>query len=211
MAREIRLTWNGHSCFTVEAEGYRIVFDPYSDGAVPGYAPVRLTANEVICSHEHRDHAFRDGVKIVSGGESPFKREGFTVPHDDKQGSLRGMNEVTVLSACGMRVAHFGDIGCDPTPEQEELLRNLDLVMIPVGGYYTMEPDGIERLLSRIQPKVVIPMHYRMPELGYDVLHVLGDFLDQRHDVKRYDTNQFILTPDTQAQTAVLTYIRPEA
>jgi L-ascorbate metabolism protein UlaG (beta-lactamase superfamily) len=207
MVDEINITWHGHSCFTVEAGKYCIVLDPFADGAVPGYADIRLTANEVICSHEHRDHGFREGVTLTEGPDNPFAVESIKLPHDDAGGSLRGMNEITILSAGGMRVAHFGDIGCMPEPEALRKLTGLDLAMIPVGGYYTMEPEGVLSLLEQIKPKVVIPMHYRTEAFGYEVLHTLDDFLSERDVVIEYDSNRFTLTPDTPAQTAVLRYM----
>ena len=68
----MKITWIGHSCFKVEEAGYRIVFDPYDDGYVPGLGPVRETAEEVLCSHEHGDHNARKRVTLVSGSKSPF-------------------------------------------------------------------------------------------------------------------------------------------
>jgi L-ascorbate metabolism protein UlaG (beta-lactamase superfamily) len=94
-----------------------------------------------------------------------------------------------------------------PEPEALRKLTGLDLAMIPVGGYYTMEPEGVLSLLEQIKPKVVIPMHYRTEAFGYEVLHTLDDFLSERDVVIEYDSNRFTLTPDTPAQTAVLRYM----
>ena len=207
MINEIHITWHGHSCYTIEAGDYSIVLDPFADGVVPGYENIRLTANEVICSHEHRDHGFREGVTLVKGAENPFTVEFIEIPHDDAGGSLRGMNKIAVLSAGGMRLAHFGDIGCMPDADAIDKLCGLDLALIPVGGYYTMEPEGILRLLDQIKPKVVIPMHYRTDSFGYEVLHLLEDFLSERDVVIEYDTNSFTLDSDTPPQTAVLKYL----
>lgn len=207
MINEIHITWHGHSCYTVEAGNYSIVLDPFADGVVPGYADIRLTANAVICSHDHKDHCFSQGVTLVEGADNPFSVESIKIPHDDAGGSLRGMNEITILSAGGMRIAHFGDIGCMPDPDTIKKLCGLDLVLIPVGGYYTMEPEDVLKLLDLINPKVVIPMHYRTDSYGYEVLHYLDDFIAERDVVIEYDSNSFTLIPDTPAQTAVLKYL----
>ena len=90
---------------------------------------------------------------------------------------------------------------------QLEMIGKPDVVMVPVGGFYTMEPDGIEALLEQIGPNVVIPMHYRTEEYGFPVIGTLEDFLKLRQDVVRYDTNTIEITKDMPAQTAVLKYL----
>ena len=205
---KITLTWRGHSCFRIESEGYRIVLDPFSDDTVPGYGHVRETADEVICSHEHGDHNFRDGVSIRGAHPAnPFTVTVIDCPHDDAGGSKRGMNKIHVFDNGSLRVAHFGDIGCPLSEEQRAQIGRLDAAMVPVGGYYTMEPDGICELMSQLSPKVVIPMHYRSESFGYPVIGTLEDYLKLvSGQIIRYDSNQIDITEDTPAQTAVLAY-----
>lgn len=111
---------------------------------------------------------------------------------------------MTVLESEGIRIAHLGDIGCVPSAKQMEVLKGLDAVMVPVGGFYTMEPDEIRELLKELDPRVIIPMHYRSEKFGYDVIATLDVFLREGDPVVRYDTNTLLIHPDMERQTAVL-------
>ena len=174
------ITWIGHSCFKVEEAGYRIVFDPYDDGYVPGLGPVRETAEEVLCSHEHGDHNARKRVKLTSGGMSPFTVTKIETYHDPQKGALRGRNTIHILSGAGKRIAHFGDLGCELPADQLAQLENLDIAMIPVGGYYTIDAAQAADLVRKINPAHVIPMHYRGDgnSFGFDVIGTVREFTD---------------------------------
>ena len=157
----MKITWLGHSCFTVESQGYRIVLDPYKDGTVPGLAPVRVEADQVLCSHGHDDHCGTEGVSLRQGRPSPFTVETIDTWHDDKNGAKRGPNTIHILSDGQCRVAHLGDLGCDLTPEQTDRLRSLTALLVPVGGFFTINATQAKKLAEEIAPTVVIPMHYR--------------------------------------------------
>lgn len=203
----MNLIWNGHSCFTLETADGCVVFDPYQDGSVPGLAPLHLIADAVLCSHEHRDHAARSAVTLT--GRSPvFSLVELSTFHDSEGGALRGLNFIRILSAEGMRVAHLGDLGCDLTAEQLDCLRGVDALLIPVGGYYTINARQAQALAEQLKPRVVVPMHYRSDAFGYNVIAPLEDFLALRRDVVCYNGNTLTLTKDTPAQTAVLTYLK---
>ena len=176
----MKITWIGHSCFKVEEAGYRIVFDPYDDGYVPGLGPVRETAEEVLCSHEHGDHNARKRVKLTSGGMSPFTVTKIETYHDPQKGALRGRNTIHILSGAGKRIAHFGDLGCELPADQLAQLENLDIAMIPVGGYYTIDAAQAADLVRKINPAHVIPMHYRGDgnSFGFDVIGTVREFTD---------------------------------
>ena len=206
---EITLKWRGHSCYKVSCEGYSILFDPYEDGKVPGCGPVRETVNEVLCSHEHGDHNFRGAATIEdNGAKNPFTITTVTCPHDDAGGSKRGMNTIHILDNGSLRVVHFGDIGCPLTEEQRAAIGKADAVMVPVGGYLTMEPDGICELMEQLSPRVIIPMHYRSESFGFPVIGTLDAYLEKaKGNVCRYDTNTLVLTEDTPEQIAVLSYL----
>lgn len=201
----MRLIWNGHSCFTLETSQGRVVFDPYLDDYVPGLAHLDLTADLVLCSHLHRDHGARNLVKLT--GRSPAVQvEEIATFHDPKEGALRGPNTIRVLTAEGLRVAHLGDLGCELEGWQLEKLRGVDVLLVPVGGYYTIDAAQAQALAEQVKPRVVVPMHYRSDTFGYDVLTTVEDFLAFRSDVVRYEGNTLEITKDTPAQTAVLTY-----
>lgn len=202
----MKLTWNGHSCFTLETAEGSVVFDPYEDGYVPGLAPLSLSADLVLCSHGHRDHGAASLVKLTGRAPS-FRVEELHSFHDPERGALRGPDTIHIITAEGMRAAHLGDLGCDLDPEQRDALKGLDLLMIPVGGHYTIDAAKAHALVNELRPRVVVPMHYRSDTFGFDVLTRLEDYLALCGEVVRYPGNSLELTPETPAQTAILTYV----
>ena len=202
---EMKLIWHGHSCFQVEAEGYSVVFDPYSDGSVPGLAPLRLTADAVFCSHGHGDHNAADLVTLTGRG-CPLRIEEISSFHDDKMGLLRGKNTIRILHGEGMRLAHLGDLGHMPSKKALLSLGGVDCLLIPVGGHFTIDAKTAKAVADAIGARVVIPMHYRLGGMGYDVIGTLDAYTGLCTDVRTYDSDTFTLGADTPAQTAVLTY-----
>ena len=199
----MRLIWNGHSCFTLETAGGTVVVDPYLDGSVPGLAPIRLRADAVYCSHDHRDHGARELVALT--GEKPdVAMETIHTWHDDQQGAQRGPNTIHIFQAEGLRVAHLGDLGCELEPEQLEVLKGLDALMIPVGGFYTIDAKQAKALIDQIQPRVTLPMHYRGEAFGYDVIGTLDEFTDLCDCVVEYAGNSIELNGEMLQQVAVL-------
>lgn len=174
----MNITWIGHSCFKIESSGYVIITDPYEDGSVPGLKPVRESADKVLCSHEHGDHNARNLVKIREGKTCPFSVETIETWHDEVKGAKRGPNTIHIIDDGNVRLAHLGDLGCMPEEEQIRKLMNLDVCLIPVGGFYTIDGKEAAGLIKRIQPGLVIPMHYRDPGagFGFDVISTVDDF-----------------------------------
>lgn len=201
----MKITWLGHSCFHIQTADGSVVFDPYADNYVPGYGIIRVTADSVFCSHEHRDHGCPEGITL-SGRPLAAGIETVDTFHDDKHGSLRGLNKIHILSAEGMRVAHLGDLGHMPEGEALEALRGVDALLIPVGGYYTIDAKTAKALADACCARVVIPMHYRLGSLGYDVIAELSDYTELCHNTVYYPGNTMELTADTPIQTAILTY-----
>lgn len=204
----IQIQWLGHSCFRVECQGYVIVLDPFSPGSVPGCKDIQnVEADQVLCSHEHGDHNYRAGVILREDGpENPFTVTALPWYHDGQQGAQRGPNTIYVLEAQGLRVAHFGDVGCMPSQEVLDQLQNLDAIMLPVGGHFTVGPQEAMDIVKAIQPRVVIPMHYRSDEFGFEVLGTVGAFLDVCDKWVHCDTDTLEVTPNMSHYTAVLTY-----
>ena len=168
MGPSIHLTWHGHACFTLAAEGYRIVLDPYGDESVPGLPPLRLEAETILCSHGHRDHNARETVAL-SGCDTPcpFVITGADCFHDGEAGALRGPNRIHVLEYGGIRIAHLGDVGHPLTPALREQIGRVDGALVPVGGYYTIGPREADAMARTLGAKWVIPMHYRQGAVGY--------------------------------------------
>ena len=107
----MKLTWIGHSCFKIEKDGFVILTDPYGDGSVQGLAPVRETADLVLCSHEHGDHNARDLVKLEEGKKNPFTIETIQTYHDDAKGAKRGPNQIFIIDDGGKQDCSSGRSG----------------------------------------------------------------------------------------------------
>ncbi len=174
----MKLTWIGHSCFKIEKDGYSIVIDPYENGSVPGLAPVSEQADRVLCSHEHSDHNYRAGVRQSRRPGFPFEIKVLDTFHDDAKGAKRGKNKIHIISDGENKVAHFGDLGCELTPEQKEQLQGLDAVMIQVGGYFTIDAKQAAAIIQELKPRITVPMHYRddAAGFGFDVLDTVDAF-----------------------------------
>ncbi len=184
----MKLTWYGHSCFLLETKEGSAVFDPYAPGSVPGWSLPPLTADCALCSHGHSDHNYAEGVTLT--GKAPaFRVETLDTWHDEKKGALRGPNTIHVVEAEGRRVAHLGDLGHELTAEQLAALGKIDVLLIPVGGFFTIDADTANRVAAAIGASVVIPMHYRGAGFGYGKISPVEDFLAPRGDVKRLETN----------------------
>lgn len=203
---QLTLTWHGHACFTLACRDFVVAFDPYQDNYVRGFGCLDIAADLVLCSHQHNDHNAAHVVKPRAGHENPFRITQIHTFHDPQQGALRGENTIHILEVGGLRLAHFGDLGCSLTPAQLAELRGLDAALIPVGGFYTIDAQEAKALVDAIRPKVVVPMHYRMGEVGLPAVAEVTDFLDQMENYIYYPTNTITINPGTEAQVALLTY-----
>ncbi len=181
----MKITWIGHSCFKIEQDGYAIVTDPYEDGSVPGLKPLRESADMVLCSHEHGDHNARSLVKTRQGAACPFKITKIDTFHDEVKGAKRGTNTIHILEAGGVKVAHMGDLGCDLEKDQIEALKGLTVLLVPVGGFFTIDGKQAAALVEEISPKAVIPMHYRDDKagFGFGVIDTVDTFTGQMQAV----------------------------
>ena len=186
----MKLQYLGHSCFKLESEGYEIVLDPYEKDSVPGLKCLDVEADQCLCSHGHGDHCGLEWIRLKNtGAASPFQVERLESWHDDRKGELRGSNAIHILQAGGMKVIHLGDIGCIPEKWQLERMENADVILAPVGGHYTAEPEVIHELIRRLSPAVMIPMHYRTPKSGFPVLKTCEEYLKDCGNVTRYETD----------------------
>ena len=166
------ITFLGHASFKIKTKTATIVTDPFPNDI--GIKFPKVAAEIVTVSHTHDDHNNVGGVegvrRVVSGpGEydiSGVSILGFPSFHDDKKGAERGKNTMYVFEAEGMRLAHLGDLGHKLSDEDIEELGEIDALMIPVGGVYSLGPKEAAEVVRSIEPKVTIPMHYKMVGLG---------------------------------------------
>ena len=184
----MKLTWYGHSCFLAETKEGSVVFDPYAPGSVPGLRLPSLTADAVSCSHDHRDHSFAAGVRLT-GGTPRFSLRTIPCFHDDQGGALRGGNRIAVLEAEGLCLVHLGDLGHPLSAEQLAAVGRPDILLIPVGGYYTVDALTAAAVVRSLRPALTIPMHYRGPGFGYEVIGPVDAFTAQFDRVQICETN----------------------
>lgn len=187
----MNLEYLGHSAFKLEHSGFVMILDPYQKDSVPGLSPIKDKANQVVCSHKHGDHyGFREIKILVNRADTPFIVNPLATYHDEEQGALRGENVISVIDVYDHKYVHMGDIGCIPSDEQIDVIKNCDLLMIPVGGFYTLNLDKVVELIEMVNPKIVVPMHYRGESFGYDVLGTVDDFLAAMAG-KKYIVNKY--------------------
>lgn len=160
----------GHAMFLLEPEnGPRIVIDPVDEGS--GYVFEPVPADEVLVSHKHHDHCALEHVAGAYGvTDTVCKRKRLAEDvyvtavhgwHDDVQGAARGETLLFLLEAEGLRVAHLGDLGVLPDTAQIEALAPVDVLLVPVGGKFTIDARQAKRVAELLQAKVILPMHYR--------------------------------------------------
>lgn len=198
----MKINYLGHSCFAIEEDGYRVVFDPYRNGSVPGCRDLDEEADLVICSHGHDDHSAAELIRRKSGAFCPFELTTIHSFHDDHGGRLRGKNDITLVRG-KISAAHMGDIGCDLTDEQYALLKGVDVLMIPVGGFFTIDAAAAAKMADRIGARVTIPMHYRGKGFGYPVIGKVEKFTKLCSNVT-YNGWELTVDENTPSQTAVM-------
>jgi len=172
-----KIYWAGQSCFQISVSNSKdhsadIVIDPFDENI--GLKLPNLSADILLVTHEHHDHNNIKGVKgspfIIEGpGEYEVKEvfiQGIPSFHDDKEGKEKGQNTIYVIEAEDLRFCHLGDLGQKQlTDEQLERIDRVDILMIPVGGENTISSVEAQKIISQIEPKIVIPMHYSLPKL----------------------------------------------
>jgi L-ascorbate metabolism protein UlaG (beta-lactamase superfamily) len=207
-----KLTWYGQSCFLLEtATGTRVVMDPIPAGL--GYTlPADLKGDVVTVSHEHGDHnniALVQGKPRILRGLTPDKKgwvkidekvkdvsiRSVGVYHDEDKGAKRGLNTVFLFEVGGVRIAHLGDLGHLLTDQQLSAIGSVDVVMIPVGGFFTIDAAQATRVIDQLRPRlIVIPMHYKTAVLTIKELATVDAFLAGKPNVRREKGNTIAIT-----------------
>jgi len=205
----VKITWHGHSCYTFEKDGYVIAVDPYDSEQLPGYTPLELQANEVLTSHEHYDHNYLDAVTVTAfAGKSPFSLRVIESFHDDTGGSQRGNNRIHLIEAEGTVFAHFGDYGqAELTRAQQDAIGKCDVLIIPVGGHYTIDAEKAAEIVKLLCADVVIPAHYRFDGHGPEVISGIDPFLELAGgEIVKYPNNSIVIDDKTNPHVAVLSF-----
>jgi L-ascorbate metabolism protein UlaG (beta-lactamase superfamily) len=197
----MRVQWFGQAAFLLVSDsGLRVITDPY-DPAI-GYREIGEAAEVVTISHEHRDHNY---VKNLTGNPAIVKGagihetngvqfKGIATSHDRNQGKERGSNTVFCFSIDGVRVCHMGDLGHIPGKQEIEAIGRVDLLLIPVGGFFTIDDSEASEIVQALHPGIVMPMHYRTEKSGQHLAPV-DKFLAGKDNVVRPTGPWFEIKP----------------
>jgi len=197
----MKVKWLGHASFLITSDkGIRIITDPYESGGFGGslnYAPIREEADVVVVSHEHADHNHVTGIRgspqVVRGAGThrahDIELKGVPVYHDTSSGRERGKNAIMTFTVDGLRVCHVGDLGHQPSDEQLAEVGPVDVLLVPVGGNYTIDAAEATRLIERMKPSVVVPMHFRTDKCLFPITGV-EEFLKGKEVVHRVDSSE---------------------
>lgn len=188
----MKIKWLGHASFLITSDsGVRVVTDPYSRGGGIDYGPIQEAAEIVTVSHKHQDHNNVGAVKgkpavVDAPGVRTIKGIEFTGVssyHDGAKGAQRGPNIIFCFTVDGIRVCHLGDLGHDLDAAKVKEIGDVDVLLIPVGGFYTIDCGQACGVCDVLKPKVVIPMHVKTAKCDYPIVGV-EDFLKGRKNVR---------------------------
>jgi L-ascorbate metabolism protein UlaG (beta-lactamase superfamily) len=171
--RLMDITWYGHACFRLYQRGASVVTDPFEKSI--GYELTRVRADIVTVSHDHPGHRNAKGVRsrkltVTGPGEYEVRDvfiTGIATFHDGKKGRVRGRNTIYLFDFDGLKICHLGDLGHVPSQAQVEALNSVDVLLIPVGGVSTINAAQAAEVVSLLEPKLVVPMHFKTPSLAF--------------------------------------------
>ncbi len=169
------ITWLGYSCFRLKGKNITVITDPYPPSL--GSFPKNQSADIVTISHGHPDHSC---VGAVSGSPMVVSRPGeyeiggvliigVSTFHDAESGAARGKNTVFAIEVDDVTICHLGDLGHPLSSNQIEEIGNVDVLLVPVGGVTTIGASQAAAIVRSIDPKIVIPMHYKTPSLNKEI------------------------------------------
>lgn len=178
----MQIQYYGHSCFKLTTkpagratEDIAVFFDPFDKEI--GLRPPQGQADVVFVSHDHHDHNNVSAIKgepVVIDAPGEYSVKGINVIgtdsfHDNVEGAERGHSTIFILEVEDLKICHLGDLGCDLSGKQLEEIDGVDVLFIPVGGKYTLDGKKAAELVRKVEPAIVIPMHYKIPGSTVDV------------------------------------------
>ena len=192
----MKVKWLGHASFLITSDsGTKIVTDPYAAGGGIKYGEIKESADIVTVSHEHFDHnnvASVGGNPAVVKGDAEakgIKFEGIATYHDTSEGKERGNNTIICFEVDGIRVCHLGDLGHPLSDKQVAEAGKVDIVLAPVGGFFTIDAKVASEVCSKLNPRVVIPMHFKNDKLDFPISGV-DDFLQGKDEVSKLESSE---------------------
>ncbi|MCS7280590.1 MAG: MBL fold metallo-hydrolase [Desulfobacterota bacterium] len=208
----MRLKWYGHAAFKITTEkGVKIIIDPYQSGAYGGalsYGRIEDEADIVLTSHDHDDHGYVKDIKgkfelVKDEGEREIKSvriKAIPTFHDPSSGRERGKNLMFLIDADDVRILHVGDLGHTLDDKKLEEIGRVDVLLIPVGGYYTIDAKEATQVMESIKPKITIPMHFKTDKCGFPISEVIA-FTQGKKNVKFLESDEIEITSKTLPQT----------
>ncbi len=215
----MKIEWLGQaSMLLTSSDGTKVITDPYTPG-VRGvnYAPIEEEADIVTTSHDHRDHnnvsAVKGNPQVIRGAGTHSAKGiqflGIVSYHDDTSGSQRGPNTVFCFTLDGIRVCHLGDLGHALSPQNQAEISPVDLLLIPVGGNFTIDARLAADTCRRLSPKVIIPMHFRNDRCPEFPVAGVEDFLALMEKVQRKDTSEVEFYKDSLPEDTEVVVLKP--
>ncbi len=210
----MEITYIGHSCFQLKGSTINIIIDPY-DPKKTGYKLPKLKADVVLVTHDHADHNYAEGVadyRLLINAPGEYETNdvfifGYSAFHDTDEGEERGINTIYLVDIDGFTVLHLGDLGHELSESTLENIDKVDVLMVPVGGKYTIDEEKASKVISAIEPGLVIPMHYATEDLAFkDDIKPVNEFLDEMgvSDVKEQENLKLTSASDISEETEVV-------
>jgi len=206
----VEVIWHGHACFELRGKEAIVVFDPFEGLGIP---EPKANADLVLCSHSHKDHnnsspVLKEGGIVLEGFLGSREIQGISVDsvasfHDADEGKQRGKNSIYVIQVDEVRFCHLGDLGHELTSSQINEIGEIDVLLTPVGGGPTIGPDLASSIAKRLNPRIIVPMHYNAEISGQSEwmssrLHKVDDFLARYEgNLERTDSRCFHITKET--------------
>jgi L-ascorbate metabolism protein UlaG (beta-lactamase superfamily) len=207
----MKIKWYGHAAFLVTSDqGLKMITDPYESGAYGGqlsYGQIKDQADIVLTSHDHADHndtkSLPGSPEIVKGSGSKTVKgisiKGLSTYHDPSKGSERGANTIFTFTIDGIKICHLGDLGHILSEKELAEIGSVDILFIPVGGYFTIDAKEATRVAEQIKPRVLIPMHFKTEKCGFPITPV-EDFLKGKANPKRLKASEVAFEKKTLPQ-----------
>jgi L-ascorbate metabolism protein UlaG (beta-lactamase superfamily) len=192
----MKIKYYGHAAFLITSDqGIKIMIDPYEPGAFGGqlsYGKIKDQADIVLTSHDHADHNYTKDLpgtpQVVKGSGSKTIKgisiKGISTYHDPSKGSERGANTIFTFKINNIQLCHLGDLGHLLSDKELAEIGPVDILMIPVGGVFTIDPIEATRVAEQIKPKILIPMHFKTEKCGFPIATV-EDFLKGKKNARR--------------------------
>lgn len=199
----MKIKWLGHATFLITSDdGTKIVTDPYTTTQNFKYGEINEAADIVTVSHEHSDHnnvaAVKGNPRVVRGSQEVkgIKFKGVATYHDTSQGSQRGKNTIFCFEVDGLRICHLGDLGHKLGGKEVAETGKVDILLIPVGGFYTIDAGVATEVCQQLSPKVIIPMHYKTERIPEFPIAGVDDFLQGKTGVSQLNTSEVEFSRD---------------